>query len=183
MGKEKRQFCCHIFLSPMGCLPPPGAIYMWNKTHIKNGKKIRLQRDFCLNWQQMGKVIRNFCWHQNSVPKGLSVPALGLYTCIKSFKMCLRSYFKENVLKLAINRQNDKGFLLTTTFVPKGVSATALGLYTCIKALKYILGPGVRWAFLVSQLLWIQSSPNLQVRRTGTQSQTSLNYSQIWSAI
>ena len=34
----------------------------------------------------MGKVIRNFCWHQNLVPKRLSVPGLGLYTCIKSFK-------------------------------------------------------------------------------------------------
>ena len=39
----------------------------------------------------MGKVIRNFCWHQNFVPKGLSPPALGLYTCIKSFEMCLKS--------------------------------------------------------------------------------------------
>ena len=46
-------------LSPMGCLSLPGAIYMWGeKTEIR--LKIRLQRDF-LNWQQMGKVIRNFC--------------------------------------------------------------------------------------------------------------------------
>ena len=92
----------------------------------------------------MGKVIRNFCLHQNFVPKGLSVPALGLYTCIKSFKMYLKPYFKEIVLKLATNGQNDKGFLLTSTFVPKGLSSPALGLYTCIKALKYIPGPGVR---------------------------------------
>ena len=35
---------------------------------------------FFLNWQQMGIVIRNFCWHQNFVPMGLSVPALWLYT-------------------------------------------------------------------------------------------------------
>ena len=34
----------------------------------------------------MGKVIRPFCWHQNSVPWGLSAPAPGLYTCIKSWK-------------------------------------------------------------------------------------------------
>ena len=59
------------------------------------------------------------------------MPALGLYTCIKSFKMCLNSYFKEIVLKRA-------------TFVPKGLSALALGLYTCIKTLKYIPGPGER---------------------------------------
>ena len=92
----------------------------------------------------MSKVIRNFCLHPNFAPKGLSIPALGLYTCIKSFKMFLKSYFKEIVLKLATNGQSDKCFLLTSTFVPKGLSALVLGLYTCIKALKYIPGPGVR---------------------------------------
>ena len=50
----------------------------------------------------------------------------------------------EIVLKLATNRQSEKGFLLTSTFVPKDLSAPALGLYTHIKALKYIPGPGVR---------------------------------------
>ena len=102
----------------------------------------------------MGKVIRNFCWHQNFVPKGLSVAALGLYTCIKSFKLCLKSNFQEIVLKLATNGQTDKGFLLTSTFVPKRLSAPALGLYTCIKALKYIPWPGVRWAFTGPLVLW-----------------------------
>ena len=33
-------------------------------------------------------------------PNGLSVPALGLYTCIKSFKICLKSNFKEIVFVL-----------------------------------------------------------------------------------
>ena len=103
----------------------------------------------------MGKLIKNFCWHQNFVPKGLSVPALGLYTCIKSFKMYLKSYSKEIVLKLATNGQNHKGFLLTSTFVPKGLSAPALGLYTCIKALRYIPGPRVRWAFTGPLVLWL----------------------------
>ena len=52
--------------------------------------------------------------------------------------MCLKSYCKKIVLKLATNRQSDEGFLFTSTFVPKELSAPALGLYTCIKALKYI---------------------------------------------
>ena len=141
MGKEKRPFCVLKYLSPVGYLPHSGAIYMWKKTNIKNVKNQR----FFLNWQQMGKVIRNFCWHQNFVPKGLSVPAQGLYTCTKSFKMCLKSYFKEIFIKLATSGQSDKGFLLTSTFVPKALSASAQGLYTCIKALKYIPGPGIRW--------------------------------------
>ena len=68
--------------------------------------------------------------------------------------MCLKSYFKEIVLKLAKNGQSDRGFLLTSTYVPKGLSAPALGLYTCIKALKYIPGPGFRWAFTGPLVLW-----------------------------
>ena len=57
--------------------------------------------------------------------------------------MCLKSYFKKIVLKLATNGQSDEGFLFTSTFVPKELSAPALGLCTCIKALKYVPGPGV----------------------------------------
>ena len=72
---------------PQGVVCPcPGAIYIYKI--IKNVYKIWF---LFLNLQWMGKVIRPFCWHQHFVPKGLSVPALGLYTCIKSFKMCLKS--------------------------------------------------------------------------------------------
>ena len=60
----------------------------------------------------MDKVIRAFYWYQNFVPKGLSAPMMGLYTCIKSLKMYLKSDFKEIILKLAINGQSDKAFLL-----------------------------------------------------------------------
>ena len=132
--------------------PCRGYIHMVK--HEKNVYKIGLQKQFFLNLQQMGKVIKAFCWHQKFVPKGLSALAPGLYTYIKSLKMCLKSYFKEIVLKLATNGQSDKGFLLTSIFVPKGLSAPALGLYTCIKTLKYIPGPDVRWAFTGPLVLW-----------------------------
>ena len=69
----------------------------------------------------MGKVIRPFCWHQNFVPWGLSVPALGLYTCIKSWKKCIKSDFKDIFLKLATNEWSDKTFLLTSKLCPLGV--------------------------------------------------------------
>ena len=72
--------------------------------------------------------------------------------------MCLKSYFKETVLKLATNGQSDKGFLLASTVVPKGLSAPALGLYTCIKALNYVPGPGVRLAFIGPLVLWLYVS-------------------------
>ena len=92
----------------------------------------------------MGKEKRPFYCHQNFVPNMLSAPAWGYIHVEKHEKTCIKSDFKEIVLKLAINGQSDKGFLLTRTFVPKGLSAPALGLYTCIKALKCIPGPGVR---------------------------------------
>ena len=92
----------------------------------------------------MFEVIRAFCLHQKFVPKGISALALGLYTCIKSLKMCIKSDFEEIILKLATHGQSEKAFLLSSKFIPKGLSAPALGLYTCIKALKYIPGPGVR---------------------------------------
>ena len=139
------------FWSPVGCLLLPWAIYMWKK-HIKIGKKIYFKEIF-FKLATNGWSDKEFPLHQNFVPKGMSVPALGLYTCIKSFKMCLKSFFKEIVLKLATNGQNDKGFL----FVPHGVvcgSAPALGLYTCIKALKYTPGPGVRWGFTGPLVPW-----------------------------
>ena len=60
--------------------------------------------------------------------------------------MCLKSNFKEIVLKLATNGQSDKAFLLTSTFVLNGLSPPALGLYTCIKALQYIPGLGDHWS-------------------------------------
>ena len=65
-----------------------------------------------------GRSDKGFLLTSNVCPQGIFFAlAPGLYTCIKSFKMCLKSYFKEIVLK---NGQSDKGFLLTSTFVSKG---------------------------------------------------------------
>ena len=63
----------------------------------------------------------------------MSALALGLYTYIKSLKMCIKS---DSFFKLATNGQSDKGFLLTSKNVPKGFYALAPGLYTSIKSLK-----------------------------------------------
>ena len=70
-ARTKRPFCCHQNLSPMDCLPLPGAIYIMVK-HETNVYKVRLQSKFFLNLQQ-----RAFCWHQKFVPKGLSALARG----------------------------------------------------------------------------------------------------------
>ena len=51
--------------------------------HEKSSIKSDLKQIF-LNLQQMIEVTRCSCCHQNFVPKGLSAPAPGLYTCIKA---------------------------------------------------------------------------------------------------
>ena len=61
---------------------------------------------------------------------GFSALAPGLYTFIKSLKMCITSDFEEIILKLATYGQREKAFLLLSKFCPQGVVCPALGLYT-----------------------------------------------------
>ena len=122
----------------MDCLPLPGAICIW--WNMK--KKIYIKSDFkanFLNLQQMGKVIRAFCWHQKFVPKGLSALAPGLYTYIKSLHMCIKSDF---FFKLATNWQSDKGFLLTSNVCPEGVVCPCPGAIYRYKSLKMCIKSG-----------------------------------------
>ena len=96
----------------------------------------------------MVEVIMAFCWHPKFVPKRFSALAPGLYTCIKSLKMCIKSDFEEIIWNLHYTGKEKRPYCCHQNFVPKGLSVPALGLYTCIKALKYIPGPGVRWLFM-----------------------------------
>ena len=115
-GQSDKGFLLTSKVCPQGVVCPCSrAIYIY-KT-IKNVYKIRL---LFLNLQRLGKVIRAFCWHQKFVPKGLHAPAPGLYTCIKSLNMCIRSDFEEIILKLATNGQSDKGFRWHQHLSPRG---------------------------------------------------------------
>ena len=58
---------------------------------MKKMYKIKLQRWFFWNLQQMTEVTWCSCWHQDFVIKRLSAPIPGLYTCIKSWKSCIKS--------------------------------------------------------------------------------------------
>ena len=54
------------------------------------------------NLQQMTRVTKGLCLYKNSDPKGLSAPAPGLYTCIKTWKIMYKSdqrYFFETCNK------------------------------------------------------------------------------------
>ena len=68
----------------------PG-LYTCMKT-LKNMYKIRLQSDF-FKFATKVKMIRSFCGQERFFPKELSALAPGLYTYIKSLKMCIKLDF------------------------------------------------------------------------------------------
>ena len=72
------------------------------------------------NLQHMTEVTRGSCWHQNFVPKELSAPSLGIYTCIKSWKKLYKIIQRVFLFffKLVANDLSDKRFLLTSKFYP-----------------------------------------------------------------
>ena len=97
-------------LSPGGCLPPA------NEHCIKSDFK-----EIFWNLQHMTEVTRGSCWHQNFVPKELSAPSMGIYTCIKSWKKLykiIQRVFFFFFFKLVANDLSDKRFLLTSKFCP-----------------------------------------------------------------
>ena len=74
--------------------------------------------------------------HRYFVHKGLFAPALGLHTCGKTLKMCIKSELKEICLKLAANGRSDNGFLLTSKVCPqRGFCPCRRAIYI-IKSLK-----------------------------------------------
>ena len=140
-------------LCPLGavCSLPWG--YVLN--HEKNCKKSDFKEIFW-NLQQMGEVIRLFCWHQNFVPWGQSAPAPGLYTCIKSWKNCIKSDFKEIFLNLQQMRKVIGPFCWHQNFVPWGLSAPAPGLYTCNKSWKNLYKIRLQRDFFETVNKWVK---------------------------
>ena len=131
-----RHFWWHQNFVHWGLSAPVPGLYAFIKSWKKKEDKIRLQRDFletCNKWPKWQDVPVDI---KISSP-GLSVPAQGLYTCIKSWKRnCIKSDFKEIFFKLVANDRSDKRFLLTSKFYPLGLSAPDLRLYTFIKSWK-----------------------------------------------
>ena len=76
----------------------------------------------------MTRVMKGLCLYKNSYPKGLSAPAPGLYTCIKTRKIMYKIRLQRYFLKLASNWQSDKAFLLTSGFCPQRVVCPCPGV-------------------------------------------------------
>ena len=123
-GQSDKGFLLTSKVCPQGVdCPCPGAIYIYKI--IRNVYKIRF---LFLNLQWMGKGIKTFSWHLKFVPKGLYALARGLYTYIKSLKMCIKSDFEEIILKLATYGQREKACLLSSKFCPQCVVCPCPGL-------------------------------------------------------
>ena len=84
-------------LSPICCLPLSWAIYMWKKHEkgcIKSDFKV-----IVLKLAANGQIDKGFLLTSTFVPGGLSAPALGLYTCIKSIKIYTRTRCQVSVYR------------------------------------------------------------------------------------
>ena len=83
-----------------------------------------------MKWQDISVDIKKLS------PGGLSAPAPGLYTCIKSYKKCIKSDFKDVSLKLVVNDWSEKRFLLTSKFRPQGVVSPCPGAIYMYKIMR-----------------------------------------------
>ena len=93
----------------------------------------------------MNEMTTHFCWHQNVVPWGMSAPAPGLYTCIKSWKKKYKIRFLWNLQQMG---KVIRPFCWHQNFVPWRLSAPASGLYTCIKSWKKCIKSDFKEIFL-----------------------------------
>ena len=99
-------------------------------TCIKSRKKlykIRLQRDFFWNLQQMTEVTRGFCWHKNFVPWDCLPLPCGHIHLLNHEKMYIKSEVEEILFKLATNDYSDEPSCWHQKFGPNGLSAHAQG--------------------------------------------------------
>ena len=62
--------------------------------------------------------------------------APGIYTCIRSLKMCIKSDSEEIILKLATYGQREKAFLMSLKFCPQGVVCPCPGAIHMYKSIK-----------------------------------------------
>ena len=68
-----------------------------------------------------------------------SAPALGLYTCINSWKKLYKIRLQRAFFKRATNDRSDKMFLLTSKFYPQGVVSPCPGAIYMYKIMKIIV--------------------------------------------
>ena len=83
--------------------------------------KIRVERDFFLNLQQMIKVIKPFCWDQNFDTKALSTPVQGLYIHEKTLKNMHKIRVQRDFFKNCLKWSKWLGLSVDIKILPPGV--------------------------------------------------------------
>ena len=135
MGKVIRPSCWHQNFVPWGLsVPAPGLYTLLNHEEncIKSGFKDIFLKLVTNEWSDKTFLLTlKFC------PLGVVCPCPGAIYMYKIMKKnCIKSDFKEIILKLVASDGSDKRFLLTSKFCPLGLSAPDLQLYTFIKSWK-----------------------------------------------
>ena len=126
-------------LSPEGCMPAVSGLYTYIKSWKKKIVLNQTWKRFLWNLQQMGKVIRPFCWHQTFAPWGLSAPAPVYIHVLNHEKIVLNQTWKKFLWNLQQMGKVIRPFCWHQTFAPWGLSAPAPRIYTCIKSWKNCL--------------------------------------------
>ena len=107
----------------------------------------------------MTKVMRPSCWHQKFGPNGLSAPALGLCTCIKSQKTVHKIRGHSFFLNMQPVIKVIRPFCLHQNKCPQVLSLLALGLSVWVAAYR-------KWS-CISKFVLIQHILSTQVSDTG----------------
>ena len=90
-------------------------------------------------WPEWQKV---YVYVKILTPRGCLPMPQGYIHVYKHEKLCIRSGFKDIFLKLAINGQSDKAFLLTSRFCPQGVFWLCPGAIYMYKIIKMCIKSG-----------------------------------------
>ena len=105
MGKEKRPFFCHNCFVPNELSALAWGLYTCEKKHIKMVKNQNFKEIF-FKLSTYGQSDKEFLLTSKFCPQRVVCPCPGAIYMYEIILMCLKSYFKEIVLKLAT-----KGFL------------------------------------------------------------------------
>ena len=111
-----------INILSLGDCPPLSCGYI----HLLNHEKMSMKSEV----EQMTKVMRPSCWHQNVGPNVLSAPAQELYTCRNHEKVYIKSEGIANFWNMQSVIKVIRPFCFHQQNCPQGLSHLALGLDT-----------------------------------------------------
>ena len=125
--RSDKKFLLTSKLCPLGLYAPAPGLYTciksWKKNCIKSDFKDIFFKLATNEWSDKTFLLTSkLC----PLRAGCLCPG-AIYMCKIMKKKCIKSDFKEKILKLATNYRSDKMFLLTSKFRPQGVVSPCPG--------------------------------------------------------